>query len=98
MRSLVVVLLLPLLGCVHHVALLDPSSQQGGEYDCVVGASPGNCVPAVVLVPGDNDRFNTAYVPLPVQCKGRYNRVIVHNSGSRTPTVRVICAPDENPL
>jgi hypothetical protein len=55
-------------------------------FSCTDAEGPGNC------------RAAGGLIPLPTQCQGRYHSFLVTAPRSAAPTVRVRCAPGENPL
>ncbi len=90
--------LLTASACTHHVRLLFPDSSPGEEYTCSATTHDENCRPATTVAPDQNNQANTAFVILPRECKGSFNDITVHDSGSSTPTVDVKCAPLENKI
>lgn len=100
-RAWMLVTLLALLAtsaCTHHVRLLFPDSSPGAEYTCLTTTQGENCQPATKISPANNNQANTAFVILPKECKGNYNDITIHDSGSSTPSVDVKCAPLENTI
>jgi hypothetical protein len=76
--------------------MVNPNAQEGAEYVCRPGASPGNCAPPDTDVPGQ--RFNSVNIPLPAKCVHGIASVTVHERGFRKPVVNVRCAPPENEI
>lgn len=84
-------------GCERHVALKFPDSSPGAAYVCsVTDRSVERCAPATNIDPADSDRAGTVFVILPRECQGRFNEIVIHDSGSSQPSVSVRCAPLEN--
>jgi hypothetical protein len=90
--------LLSTSACTHNVRLLFPDSSPGEEYTCLATTQGETCQPATVISPQNNNQANTAFVILPKECKGSYNDITIHDSGSSTPSVDVKCAPLENKI
>ena len=80
-----------------HVQLKFPDTSPGEEYTCpVTEGQAAACKPATVIDPAKANQANTVFLILPRECKGKFNEVTIHDSGSSTPTVDVKCAPQEN--
>lgn len=93
-----VLALLTTSACTHHVRLLFPDSSPGEEFTCTTTIKDENCRPATTIDPALDNQANTAFVILPRECKGAYNDITIHDSGSSAPTVDVKCAPLENKI
>ena len=84
------------IGCTHNVQLEFPDTSKGAEYSCQ--PTPGGsiaCQPATVVDPAQQDKSNTAFFILPRECRGSFNKVTIHDSGSSHPTLDVVCSPLE---
>lgn len=82
-------------GCARHVRLMSPGTDQGARYVCT---AKGGCQPAETDVPADDNPSNTASITLPEQCAGKFHQILIVDAGSSEPTVRVTCAPAEEPI
>jgi len=74
--------------------LVAPDTTAASSYTCHVEEEA--CAPATSDVPADANRAHTAFVRLPKKCGGRIHQIVIHDAGTKHPTVEVTCAPAEN--
>ena len=82
--------------CTRHVQLEFPDSSKGAEYSCV--PTPGGsitCQPATVVDPAQQNQSHTTFFILPKECRGSFNQITIHDSGSSHPSLDVLCSPVE---
>jgi hypothetical protein len=81
--------------CERHLRLEAPDTSAGPRYTC---HSRQPCEPATTDVPSQQNPSGTTFVVLPKQCRGRFHRIVIFDSGSDKPKVDVTCAPDDEPI
>jgi hypothetical protein len=97
--SWVLLVALALPACQRHVQLKFPDTTPGEQFTCSpTDASAVKCEGAKNINPAASNQAGTVFVILPRECKGHFNEITIHDSGSSNPSVDVKCAPLENPV
>lgn len=80
------------VGCgTRQVRLEVPHTTPSSSYTC----NQLRCTGATSLVPADENRSGTAFITLPLQCRGRFHRIMIEDPSSTDPVVHATCAPAE---
>lgn len=93
--------LLPLIALVacapKHVVLQGPLTERQLEFECESNQAPENCAPSKSSVSADESVSGSVYINMPEECSGHFNKIIVRNVNTRTPSVYVVCAAPDVP-